>query len=37
MFRAEGLLFHMPGRWDVTFDVDAGGRTERLTSTLQLE
>jgi len=37
LFRAEGLLFHMPGRWDLTFDVDAGGRTERLTSTLQLE
>lgn len=37
LFRAEGLLFHMPGRWDVTFDVEAGGRTERLTSTLQLE
>ncbi len=37
MFRAEGLLFHMRGRWDVTFDVDAGGRIERLTGTLRLE
>lgn len=37
LFRAEGLLFHMPGRWDLTFDVDAAGRTERLTSTVQLE
>jgi hypothetical protein len=37
VFRAEGLLFHMPGRWDLTFDVDAAGRTERLTSTLELE
>jgi hypothetical protein len=37
MFRAEGLLFHMPGRWDVTFDVDTGSRVERLTGTLQLE
>ena len=37
LFRAEGLLFHMPGRWDLTFDVDGGGRTERLTGTLQLE
>jgi hypothetical protein len=36
LYRAEGLLFHMPGRWDLTFDVDGGGRTERLTSTLQL-
>lgn len=37
MFRAEGLLFHMPGRWDVTFDVDAGSRVERLTGTLQID
>jgi hypothetical protein len=37
LFRAEGLLFHMPGRWDLTFDVVGGGRTERLTGTLQLE
>ena len=37
LFRAEGLMFHMPGRWDLTFDVEGGGRTERLTSTLQLE
>ena len=36
LFRADGLLFHMPGRWDLTFDVDGGGRTERLTGTLQL-
>ena len=37
LFRAEGLLFHMPGRWDLTFDVVGGGRTERITGTLQLE
>lgn len=36
-YRADGLLFHMPGRWDLTFDVMAGGRSERLTSTLQVE
>ena len=29
-YRAEGLMFHMPGRWDFVFDVRAGGRTERL-------
>jgi hypothetical protein len=29
-YRAEGLMFHMPGRWEFLFDVvDAGGR-ERL-------
>ncbi len=34
---AEGLLFHMPGRWRFVFDVDAGGRTERLAADLDLE
>ena len=37
MYRAEGLLFHMPGRWDLTFDIDAPGRVERLTGVLRLE
>ena len=35
-YRAEGLLFHMPGRWDLTFDVIAGSSTERLASTLDV-
>ena len=30
-YRAEGLLFHMPGRWEVAFDVRAGEESERLT------
>ena len=30
-FRAEGMLFHMPGRWEITFDVRAGEESERLT------
>ncbi len=30
-FRAEGLLFHMPGRWEINFDVAAGAESERLT------
>jgi len=34
---AEGLLFHMPGRWQLVFDVATGGRTERLVSDLVLE
>jgi hypothetical protein len=34
---AEGLLFHMPGHWRIVFDVDAGGRTERLAADLDLE
>ena len=36
-YRAEGLLFHMPGRWDLTFDVVSGSTTERLASALQIE
>ncbi|MEO8753901.1 MAG: hypothetical protein ABI624_14625 [Casimicrobiaceae bacterium] len=36
-YRAEGLLFHMPGRWDLTFDVVAGNTTERLASTIRIE
>lgn len=35
-YRAVGLLFHMPGRWDLLFDVDTGAGTERLTATLRL-
>jgi hypothetical protein len=34
---AEGLLFHMPGRWELVFDVVHGGRTERLASGIVLE
>ena len=30
-YRVEGLLFHMPGRWEVAFDVRAGEESERLT------
>ncbi len=29
--RAEGLLFHMPGRWDFSFDVQGTGTRERIT------
>jgi len=37
-YHAEGLMFHMPGRWDLTFDVvTASGGTERLTGTIRLE
>ena len=30
-WRAEGLLFHMPGRWQFVFDVERGPERERLT------
>ena len=36
-YRAEGLLFHMPGRWDLTFDIVTGNTTQRLASTLRAE
>jgi hypothetical protein len=30
-YQAEGLMFHMPGRWELLFDVHSGGQTVRLT------
>ena len=35
-WRAEGLMFHMPGRWELAFEVTAGGTTDRLTETLRI-
>jgi hypothetical protein len=31
-FEADGLMFHMPGRWEFRFAVERQGRTEHLTS-----
>jgi hypothetical protein len=36
-FRAEGLLFHMPGRWQLVFDIDAPGAHERITQDILIE
>ncbi len=36
-FRVEGMLFHMPGRWEVHFDLSRGGLTERAWMELFLE
>ena len=36
-YRADGLLFHMPGRWEFIFEVRAAGRTDRLTRSFELE
>ena len=30
-YRVEGMLFHMPGDWELVFDVRSDGETERLT------
>jgi hypothetical protein len=29
-FRAEGMMFHMPGAWELAFDVTAGDGAERV-------
>jgi hypothetical protein len=36
-YRADGLMFHMPGRWDLLFDLVTSTGTERLTATTHLE
>ena len=36
-YRAEGLLFHMPGAWEFVFDVETPGARERITRELVLE
>jgi hypothetical protein len=36
-FRADGLMFHMPGRWDLMFDVQGAGSPERLTRSIVIE
>ncbi|MBS0336295.1 MAG: hypothetical protein JSS40_05695 [Proteobacteria bacterium] len=36
-YKAEGLMFHMPGRWELVFDVRSGGTTDRLTQSVTLE
>lgn len=35
--RADGLLFHMPGRWRVIFDLALDGRTLRVTRELEVQ
>jgi hypothetical protein len=36
-FRADGLMFHMPGRWELMFDVQGAGGPERLTRSTVIE
>jgi cytochrome c peroxidase len=35
-WRAEGLMLHMPGRWELAFEVTAGGATDRLVASYQV-
>ena len=37
-YRAEGLMFHMPGRWELVFELRSGsGTVQRLTQTLMID
>ena len=36
-YRADGLLLHMPGRWELVFEIRAPGRSDRLTRSIELE
>ena len=36
-YRAEGLMFHMPGRWEFIFEARSGGASERLAHSVRLE
>ena len=35
-WRAEGLLLHMPGKWEFVFELRAAGKTDRMASGFQL-
>lgn len=36
-YRAEGLMFHMAGRWELVFELRAAGKTDRLTQSIVVE
>lgn len=36
-YRAQGLMFHMAGRWELVFELRSKGATERLAQSLKLE
>ena len=35
-YRAEGLMLHMPGRWELAFEIKAQGRSELITFDIRL-
>lgn len=37
VYRAEGLMLHMAGRWELVFEVRSGAQTERLAASVRLE
>lgn len=36
-YRADGLMFHMPGRWELLFVVRGDGRSERIVHPVELQ
>jgi len=36
-YKAEGMLFHMPGHWELYFDITQSGRTERAQVDIHLK
>ena len=36
-YRAEGLMLHMAGHWELVFEVRSGGKTERIAQSIRLE
>ena len=36
-YRVDGLMFHMPGRWEIIFELRAAGRTDRVTQSEVIE
>jgi len=36
-YLAEGLMFHMSGKWDFIFEVRGGGKTDRMTHSVVLQ
>ena len=36
-YRADGLMLHMPGRWNFIFELRAAGRTDRVTQSEVIE
>ena len=37
LYRAEGLMLHMPGRWEFLFELSTDGRTDRLAAPFDLD
>lgn len=36
-YKAEGMLFHMPGHWELYFDIAQAGKTERAQVDVELK